>query len=324
MTSNPATDSGGGVCRLRLDVGYDGTDFHGWAAQPGRRTVEGVLTDALGTVLRESVNLTVAGRTDAGVHATGQVAHFDVPRAALDTRSIHGDPSTLVRRLAKMLPDDVRVKAVEDVSTDFDARFAALRRHYVYRLSDASWGAEPVAARTTADWTRPIDLELLNAASATLVGLHDFAAFCRFRPGSTTIRDLQAFEWRRDGDGVLVGRVTADAFCWSMVRSLVGAVATVGEGRRDVDWCAGLLAQTSRSAEVPVAQARGLCLTGVDYPSPDQWAARAEKTRDLRDPGQVDGDVGQVSVQVDQDSGQVDQDSGQVDRDSGGTGCCGG
>ncbi|MFT4201662.1 tRNA pseudouridine(38-40) synthase TruA [Gordonia sp. (in: high G+C Gram-positive bacteria)] len=288
MTTNPATAAGGGVCRIRLDVGYDGTDFSGWALQPGRRTVAGVLTEALGTVLREPVRLTVAGRTDTGVHATGQVAHFDVSRAALDTRSIHGDPGTLVRRLAKMLPDDVRVKSAVEVPVDFDARFSALRRHYSYRLADAAWGAEPIVARMTADWPRPLDADLLNAASAELVGLHDFAAFCRFRPGATTIRDLQEFSWRRDEQGVLVGRVTADAFCWSMVRSLVGAVATVAEGRRDPQWCAGLLAQSSRSAQVPVAQARGLCLVGVDYPPPEQWAARNATTRDVRDASDLD------------------------------------
>jgi len=292
MPTDPATPTGGGVCRLRLLVGYDGTEFSGWALQPGRRTVAGVLTEALTTVLREPVRLTVAGRTDAGVHASGQVAHLDVPQAALATRSIHGDPSTLVRRLAKLLPDDVRVKSVDEVSHDFDARFSALRRHYEYRLADAPWGPEPVSARTTADWPRPLDLDALNAASATLVGLNDFAAFCRFRPGSTTIRDLQRFSWHRAEDGVLVGRVSADAFCWSMVRSLVGAVATVAEGRRDVDWCAGLLRETERSAQVPVAQARGLCLIGVDYPPPDQWAARNATTRDLRDADEVTGGSG--------------------------------
>lgn len=283
MTTPPAPIiDEGGLCRLRLLIGYDGTDFSGWATQPGRRTVCETVEQTLSTVLRAPVRLTVAGRTDAGVHATGQVAHCDVPVVSLQTRSIGGDPARLVRRLAKMLPDDVRVKQIAIVAAEFDARFSALARTYEYRLTDAPWGAEPVLARNTADWTRPLDVEAMNAASAELVGLHDFAAFCRHREGATTIRELQRFSWRRDG-AVLVGTVVADAFCWSMVRSLVGAVASVGDGRRTVEWCAALLAERSRSAQVPVAQARGLHLVGVAYPPPEQWAARNERTRDTRD-----------------------------------------
>lgn len=248
----------------------------------GQRTVCETLETTLATVLRVPVRLTVAGRTDAGVHATGQVAHTDVPSAALDTRSIGGDPSTLVGRLAKMLPDDVRVREIAAVSADFDARFSALRRHYEYRLTDARWGAEPVRARTTAVWRRPLDIDAMRAASSTLLGLNDFAAFCRRRDGATTIRDLQRFDWTRDHDGVLIGRVSADAFCWSMVRSLVGAVAAVGDGRRDIDWCRGLLAESERNSRIPVADARGLCLVGVDYPPDDELGARNVVTRDVR------------------------------------------
>ena len=240
-------------------------------------------------MLRLPIRLTVAGRTDAGVHASGQVCHADVPAAALQTRSIGGDPATLVGRLAKMLPDDVRVKNVEIVSDDFDARFSALRRHYRYRLTDARFGAEPVVARTTATWRHPLDLDRMNEASAALLGLNDFAAFCRRRDGATTVRDLQRFHWVADADGVLVGEVSADAFCWSMVRSLVGAVSCVGDGRRDLDWCRGLLAQRERSSAVPVAQARGLCLVGVDYPAAEELAARNAITRDMRD--EISGDA---------------------------------
>lgn len=291
MPVTPPADSREGVggfvvsgprLRLRLLIGYDGTDFSGWARQPGRRTVCGTLEDVLATVLRVPVRLTVAGRTDAGVHATGQVAHCDIPAAALDTRSIGGDPARLVRRLAKLLPDDVRVKSVEAVPDEFDARFSALARRYEYRLSDVPWGAEPLAARSTGFWQRPLDVEAMNQASAQLRGLHDFAAFCRFREGSTTIRELQEFAWHRDDDGVLIGRVTADAFCWSMVRSLVGAVASVGDGRRDFAWCAALLDERTRSAKVPVAQARGLALAEVYYPARHEWAARNALTRDVR------------------------------------------
>lgn len=291
MSEPAVTTSGdGGLCRLRFDISYDGTDFAGWAPQVGQRTVCGVLQDTLATVLRVPVRLTVAGRTDAGVHATGQVAHADVPAASLDARSIAGDPSRLVGRLAKMLPDDVRVRAAARTSTDFDARFSALRRHYVYRLTDAAWGAEPIAARTTAAWHRRLDVDAMNAASQTLLGLNDFAAFCRRREGATTIRELQRFDWTTDTDGVLTGHVSADAFCWSMVRSLVGAVASVGDGRRDIEWCRGLLAERARSSDVPVAEARGLCLVGVDYPTAAELAARNRVTRDVRTSGGCCGD----------------------------------
>ncbi|MFT4043030.1 MAG: tRNA pseudouridine(38-40) synthase TruA [Gordonia sp. (in: high G+C Gram-positive bacteria)] len=279
----------GGLVRLRIDIGYDGTDFSGWARQLGQRTVCELLETTMSTVLRVPVRLTVAGRTDAGVHATGQVAHVDIPSAALRTRSIAGDPVSLVGRLAKMLPDDVRVKHVQIVPTEFDARFSALRRHYRYRLADTRWGAEPVVARTTATWRRALDIDAMNAASATLLGLNDFAAFCRRREGATTIRELQRFSWSRADDGVLVGEVSADAFCWSMVRSLVGAVATVGDGRRDLDWCRALLGERTRSATVPVADARGLCLVGVDYPAASDLAARNEITRDVRSSGECCG-----------------------------------
>lgn len=290
MSDEPVTGSSGDglrhsegpVTRLRMQIGYDGTDFAGWASQPGQRTVCGVLEETIRTMLQVPVTLTVAGRTDAGVHATGQVAHFDIPSAALETRSIGGDPGKLVRRLAKMLPVDVRVKDVEEAPLEFDARFSALRRHYEYRLADDPWGAEPTFARTTAAWTRPLNADAMDDASSKLLGLNDFAAFCKRRDGATTVRELQHFSWLRDDFGVLTARVSADAFCWSMVRSLVGAVAAVGEGRRSVAWCAGLLTQRSRSSEVPVAPACGLSLVGVDYPTDDKLAQRNSVTRETR------------------------------------------
>lgn len=275
--------------RLRLDLAYDGTDFHGWAAQkdPQLRTVQGVLEDGLSKILRTDARLTVAGRTDAGVHAAAQVAHLDVPRESLDQRSIDGDPSRLVRRLARFLPADVRVSAVTEVPDDFDARFSALRRHYVYRLSTDPAGALPTRVRDTAVWPKPVDLGLLQEAAAALIGLHDFAAFCKARPHATTIRDLQEFSWRDastpEEPNLYEAHVVADAFCWSMVRSLVGACLAVGEGRRDVGLIDVLLTQDHRSSVIPVAPARGLSLTGVDYPGEEELAARAAVTRDRRD-----------------------------------------
>jgi tRNA pseudouridine38-40 synthase len=278
--------------RIRLDVAYDGTDFSGWARQPGLRTVCGVLEEQLGTVLRHPVTLTVAGRTDAGVHARAQVCHLDVDPAWLDQRSLDGRPGALVRRLARLLPADVAVMDARWVPAEFDARFSALRRHYEYRLTTAPWGPEPTRARDTAAWTRRADLDAVREASSRLLGLQDFAAFCRRREGATTVRELQRFEWRAEPDPrgpdapgaseVWTASVSADAFCWSMVRSLVGAVMAVGEGRRGQEWIAGLLHERQRSSAVPVAPACGLSLVGVDYPAEADLAARNLTTREVR------------------------------------------
>ena len=196
-----------------------------------------MLDEALSTVFRTPVRVFGAGRTDTGVHATGQVAHVDVPAGALaharPRRPRTGDPEflPLVRRLARFLPDDVRVREIGRAPDGFDARFSALRRHYEYRLSTAPYGVEPQLSRYVTAWPRPLDVDAMAAASKHLLGLHDFAAFCRQRPGATTIRDLQRLDWGRDGD-LVTAYVSADAFCWSMVRSLVGAVLAVGDGRR--------------------------------------------------------------------------------------------
>lgn len=283
----PVTDSGGGHVRLRLDIAYDGTDFTGWAVQNGHRTVAGVLDEAFSTVFRVPVRLFAAGRTDAGVHATGQVAHVDIPADALaHAYPRHARPGQheflpLVRRLGRFLPDDVRVREIARAPAGFDARFSALRRHYTYRLSLAAYGVDPQLARFVTAWPRPLDVAAMNEASRDLLGLHDFAAFCRHRPGATTIRDLQRLEWVRDDD-LVTAFVTADAFCWSMVRSLVGALLAVGEGRRETGWCATLLDAEQRSSAFAAAPARGLTLVGVDYPPDDQLAARIAVTRDLR------------------------------------------
>lgn len=273
-------------------MAYDGTDFSGWARQPGLRTVCGTLEAELAKVLREPVTVTVAGRTDAGVHAHAQVCHLDVDPASLDQRSLEGRPELLVRRLARLLPDDVAVMDTRWAPEEFDARFSALRRHYEYRLTTAPWGAPPTRARDTAAWQRQADLELVRQASQRLLGLHDFAAFCRRREGATTVRELQRFDWRVEPDprgpdaagaaDVWVASVSADAFCWSMVRSLVGGVMAVGEGRRSLDWISGLLGEKERSSAVPVAPARGLALVGVDYPDDDELAARNLITREVR------------------------------------------
>jgi tRNA pseudouridine38-40 synthase len=283
----PTSPSDMGASRLRVDIAYDGTDFAGWAVQAGQRTVAGVLDDALSTVFRVTVTVRAAGRTDAGVHATGQVAHVDVPTDVLayayprTPRTDDQEFQPLVRRLARLLPADVRVRDIVRAPAGFDARFSALRRHYIYRLSTAPYGVEPQRARYVTPWPRPLDVDAMAEASRHLLGLQDFAAFCRPRVGATTIRDLQRLDWSRDGHNI-TAYVTADAFCWSMVRSLVGAVLAVGEHRREPGWCSELLTSTKRSSDFAAAPPQGLTLVGVDYPPDDQLAARTKVTRELR------------------------------------------
>lgn len=260
--------------RVRLDIAYDGSEFSGWARQPDRRTVCGVLEHTLSLVVREDVRLTVAGRTDAGVHASGQVAHVDVTEPP--------DLARLVHRLARSLPADVRVFDATVVPGAFDARFSALRRHYRYRLSDSSWGVDPLRRIDTVPWRRPLDVAAMNEASRRLVGLRDFCAFCKRREGATTVRELLRFEWQRSRIHRVSASVSADAFCHSMVRSLVGAVLAVGEGRKPVEWPAELLSSPTRPSSVTVAPARGLTMVGVDYPPDEDLAARARRTRSVR------------------------------------------
>jgi tRNA pseudouridine38-40 synthase len=257
-------------------VSYDGTALHGWARQPGQRTVQGELEQALAMVLRCPVDLTVAGRTDAGVHAIGQVAHCDVPREPWAEQG-----TRLVRRLRGVLPPDIAVPGVAEAPSGFDARFGALARHYVYRLTDAEYGPPPLRRADTVGWPRTLDTDAMARAAALLLGQNDFAAFCRRREGATTIRTLLALDVARDGDLITIA-ASADAFCHSMVRSLVGALSAVGEGRRPVEWPAGLFARTERSSEVPVAPAGGLTLVRVDYPPDEELAARALVTRARR------------------------------------------
>jgi tRNA pseudouridine38-40 synthase len=262
----------GPLMRVRLDVCYDGTGFAGWAVQPGQRTVQGVLEQALRTVLRlPVVPLTVAGRTDAGVHASGQVAHCDL--AAV--------PDGLVRRLARVLPPDVRVSAVRVVPADFDARFSALWRRYAYVICDEPFGVDPLRRRHVLSWPRPLDVGAMQAAGEKLVGLHDFVAFCRRREGTSTVRSLQRLSVVRDDAGITC-TVVADAFCHSMVRSLVGALLAVGDGRRQVEWPASLLARDRRADEVTVAPPHGLNLVEVGYPPNEELGARANQTRNRR------------------------------------------
>ena len=272
--------------RLRLDLAYDGTDFHGWATQPGLRTVQGLLEAALAQVLRvEAAPVTCAGRTDTGVHARGQVVHVDVaPDVLAASAGRSADPPTeaLLRRLNGVLPADVRVRGLREVPEAFDARFSAVWRRYAYRIADHPALADPLVRRAVLARPRRLDLDAMNAAASGLTGEHDFAAFCKRREGATTVRTLLDLSWGRDAEGLAVASVRADAFCHHMVRSLVGALVAVGEGRRPPSWAAEVLAAGVRDAAVTVVPAHGLTLEEVGYPDDAGLAAQATAARRVR------------------------------------------
>jgi len=296
-----ATDGSGAAgadaVRLRLDIAYDGAAFSGWARQPGLRTVQGALESALATVFTrwgEPPLLTVAGRTDAGVHATGQVAHLDLTaeqwgaltrprRSAPD-----GPPRTTLDGLLKRVngiaapTGDVVVTRASVAPDGFDARFSPLWRRYEYRVADADAPRDPRRRGHTLWHPARLDPAAMERGALTLLGLHDFATFCKPREGATTIRTLQEFRWDREPDGVLVARLQADAFCHSMVRAMVGATIAVGEGRLGPDRLEELRIAEQRTSAFKVAPARGLTLTEVGYPADDELAARAAQTRARR------------------------------------------
>jgi tRNA pseudouridine38-40 synthase len=285
--------------RLRLDVAYDGTRFSGWTRQPELRTVQGELEAALATVFRRhppAPTLTVAGRTDAGVHATGQVAHLDLTDAQLvgltarqrgrSPRPDEDPTEALRRRLNGIagLSSDLHVARVDVAPLGFDARFSAIWRRYEYRVADTRAERNPLLQNHTLWHPAALDADAMDEAARALVGLWDWAAFCKPREGSTTVRTLQEFTWRRDDTGVLIASVRADAFCHSMVRALVGASIAVGEGKLEPGRLVELRDAQRRGSDFIVAPAKGLTLLEVGYPHPDEFGARAEQTRARRDP----------------------------------------
>ena len=277
--------------RIRLDIAYDGTHFRGWARQPALRTVQGSIEDALARIVGSPVQLVVAGRTDAGVHASGQVAHVDLDEAqwgrvaARNGRAPQDPAATLAARIRGVLGaySDVTVTRTSVAPEGFDARFSAVWRRYRYRLADQRSGYDPLRRADTTTVRGTLDVEAMDAAARTLIGLHDFAAYCKPRDEATTIRTLLDYRWTRDADDVLVAEVKADAFCHSMVRALVGACVAVGEGRLDVGDLVVLRDALTRTSEFKVLAARGLILTEVGYPADELLAARAEQTRARRD-----------------------------------------
>ena len=263
-----------GFFRIRIDLSYDGTNFYGWGKQADRRTVQGELEAALFTLFQRDLDTVVAGRTDAGVHASGQVCHVDVPE---------NDYTDIAYRLNRILNDEIRIKSVSRVSDDFHARFGALRRHYIYKIKDGNGFIEPTARLDVTPWYRHLNVDLMNQAAATLIGENDFFSYARFREKATTTRDLQRFEFERDANGLILAHVTADAFLYNMVRALIGTMVYIGEGRFPITWAKEVLDQRERPSDSVVFPAKGLTFVGVDYPADSELKSRILKTMQHRD-----------------------------------------
>jgi tRNA pseudouridine38-40 synthase len=265
-----------GLIRIRGKIAYDGKDFSGWGMQPDRRTVQGDLEDAISTLLRvDRVIVQCAGRTDAGVHATAQVIHFDIAeKDAMEMKD-------LTYKINAILPEDISIQELEVTTADFDARFAALSRSYEYLIYQGQ--RNPLLRDRAHRSYLPLDIQAMNDASQSLIGLHDFSAFCKKREGATTIRTLMKFDWSELPDGLIKVELEADAFCYSMVRGLIGAVLAIGEGKFDKAWLENYLAGKEREAHVFAAPALGLTLVDVKYPDASEYAKRIAETLQVRD-----------------------------------------
>ncbi|AOY70326.1 tRNA pseudouridine synthase A [Paenarthrobacter ureafaciens] len=284
---------GGGFLRIRMDLSYDGGPFNGWAVQPGLLTVQGALEEALALLVRRPVRVTVAGRTDAGVHARGQVVHIDFTSAEWLglTRGHDVDPAVSLQRrlrgaLSRVLGDLTGAIEVHDAGLapeGFDARFSALWRRYSYRIADGTERWDPVLRGITLWHKAPLDVSLMNSGASLLLGLQDFRSYCKPREGATTIRELQQFSFSRGADGIIVATVQADAFCHNMVRSLVGSTLRVGEGLEPPEWLHERLLERARDPKSLLAAPHPLVLEEVAYPSDDELLARAELTRARRE-----------------------------------------
>lgn len=285
--AQPTLNPESGFRRLKIDLSYDGTNFAGWAKQPDQRTVQETIEEALTRITRHQVATIVAGRTDAGVHARHQIIHVDIPAAPHISRyrpdETEWDIENFYFRINQILDKDIRINSVVEAPANFHARFSAVARHYRYKILDNNRVLSPLQRIDATTWFRELDIDLMNEASAKMLGERDFATFCRFRPNSTTIRELQRFEWHRDSDGFVIADLCADAFGWNMVRNLVGAAVCVGENRYPVEWMSEILTAKSRVSDSYVFPGSGLTLMQVDYPADEDLLARIDMTLAKRD-----------------------------------------
>jgi len=285
--AQPTLNPESGFRRLKIDLSYDGTNFAGWAKQPDQRTIQFEIEDALSRMTRHQVNTVVAGRTDAGVHALHQIIHVDIPAAPHVSRyrpdETEWDIDNFYFRINQILSRDIRINSVVEAPANFHARFSAEARHYRYKILDNNRVLSPLQRLDATTWFRELDIDLMNEASAQMLGERDFATFCRYRPSSTTIRELKRFHWSRHSDGFVIAELSADAFGWNMVRNLVGAAVCVGESRFPVSWMKEILSAKSRVSDSYVFPSCGLTLMQVDYPADDDLLARIEMTLARRD-----------------------------------------
>jgi len=270
--------------RLRIDVAYSGTDYAGWAIQPHHHTIQGALEQALAVALRielHQARVVVAGRTDAGVHAVGQVCHLDLPEGYVMSPHALGQLANRVQ--GALATQTIVIHSISQAPAGFEARFSALSREYRYRIADRASLKNPLHATFTV-WNKyQLDGNAMDRLGLALTGLHDWASFCKPRVGATTIRELTHYRWARDEDGVLVATVIADAFCHSMVRSLVGAAVAVGRAKLSIPDVVALRDAKKRTSEFPTMPAHGLTLIAVRYPKDNDVASRATVTRNKRD-----------------------------------------
>lgn len=293
--------------RIRLDFAYDGSGFYGWAKQPTLRTVQGELESALHKVLRvpegdesEPLRLTVAGRTDTGVHAAHQVCHLDVSQSVLENCIGHMSCdalSALEYRLRHVLPADIAIHKVSEAPEGFDARFSALERTYVYRITDNSGFVfvDPRMRGFVLKIDYALDVDAMNQAAQMMVGLHDFGSFARPNPGGTTIREVKKAYWERIEQctserlvppleqGLLEFTIVADAFAHNMVRSLVNASVQIGMGKRTLDWFNEKIHNPIREGSTGPIAPHGLTLENVAYPPDDELGVRADAIRARRE-----------------------------------------
>ena len=284
--------------RFRLGFSYDGTDFFGWAKQPGLRTVQGELLSALTVIFGEDQDdfgIRVAGRTDAGVHALNQQAHIELTEEQLDrlgrNRPDIENPKFLADRLNRILSDDLRVHTVAKAAPGFDARFSAIFRRYRYRIADGLAGQNPLESPFTLNVFQNLDTLAMQAAALEVLGLHDFASFCRPRPGSTTIRELREVTVTRNvaAGNIIEIELMADAFCHNMVRSIVGALIAVGKGQATSADIRATLERASRTESYRVVAAKGLTLIEIGYPADELLAVQAELAKNLRSHEELEG-----------------------------------